>query len=126
MNTKVCYLAYIDGVYHTRMIATFLNTNARMVHTMAETLVEVSDDDLGVHLYLNRFCHFLYYCCVSFASSIVLYARKYCNMICILLIYSGIFLAYCPMVFLGLRVSTEIMCLCCMLWYPLRFGLPPL
>ena len=32
---------------------------------VAKTLAEVSNDDLGVHLYLYRFCHFMYYCCVS-------------------------------------------------------------
>ena len=37
MNTKVWYLPYFEGVYHTRMIETFSNVNARMVcmvHTM--------------------------------------------------------------------------------------------
>ena len=37
MNTKVWYLLYFEGVYHTRMIETFSNANARMlrmVHTM--------------------------------------------------------------------------------------------
>ena len=41
MNTKVWYLPYFDGVYYTRMIETFLNVNARMVHmvhTMHQTM----------------------------------------------------------------------------------------
>ena len=36
MNTKVWYLPYFEGVYHTRMIETFSNASARMVHTMVE------------------------------------------------------------------------------------------
>ena len=31
MNTKVWYLPYFEGVYHTRMIETFSSANARMV-----------------------------------------------------------------------------------------------
>ena len=31
MNTKVCYLPYFEGVYHTQMIETFSNANAHMV-----------------------------------------------------------------------------------------------
>ena len=31
MNTKVWYLPYFEGVYHTRMIETYSNANARMV-----------------------------------------------------------------------------------------------
>ena len=31
MNTKVWYLPYFEGVYHTRMNETFSNVNARMV-----------------------------------------------------------------------------------------------
>ena len=38
MNTKVWYLPYFGGVYHTEMIETFLNANSHMVHTMAITL----------------------------------------------------------------------------------------
>ena len=34
MNIKVLYLPYFEGVYHTRMIETFSNVNACMVHTM--------------------------------------------------------------------------------------------
>ena len=34
MNTKVWCLSYFEGVYHTRIIETFSNANARMVHTM--------------------------------------------------------------------------------------------
>ena len=35
MNTKVCIkLPYFKGVYHTRMIETFANANASMVHSM--------------------------------------------------------------------------------------------
>ena len=34
MNTKVWYSPYFEGVYHTQMIETFSNANARMVHTM--------------------------------------------------------------------------------------------
>mgnify|MGYP006905966932 CR=1 FL=1 len=37
MNTKVWYLPYFEGVFHTRMIETFTNANAlmvRMLHTM--------------------------------------------------------------------------------------------
>ena len=33
MNTKVWYLSLFEGVYHTQTIETFLNVNARMVHT---------------------------------------------------------------------------------------------
>ena len=39
MNTKVWYLSYFEGVYHTRMFDTFSNANALivcMVHTMIE------------------------------------------------------------------------------------------
>ena len=32
MNTKVWYLPYFRGVYHTRMIETFSIVNAHMVH----------------------------------------------------------------------------------------------
>ena len=32
MNTKVWYLPNFKDVYHTRMIETFSNANARMVH----------------------------------------------------------------------------------------------
>ena len=38
MNTKVWYLLYFESVYHTRMIETFLNANARMV-SMVHTMV---------------------------------------------------------------------------------------
>ena len=37
MNTKVWYLPYVEGVYHTRMIETYSNAHAcmvRLVHTM--------------------------------------------------------------------------------------------
>ena len=37
MNTKVWYLPYFEGVYHTRTVETYSNANARMVcmvHTM--------------------------------------------------------------------------------------------
>ena len=37
MDTKVWYLPYFEGVYHTLIIETFSNVNARMVrmiHTM--------------------------------------------------------------------------------------------
>ena len=37
MNTKVLYIPYFEGVYHTRMIETFSNANvlmSRMVHTI--------------------------------------------------------------------------------------------
>ena len=37
VNSKVWYLPFFEGVFHTRMIETFLNANARMVrmvHTM--------------------------------------------------------------------------------------------
>ena len=49
MNTKVWYLPYFEGVYHTRMIETYLNVNARMVrmvHCMYrswESIVIVSE-----------------------------------------------------------------------------------
>ena len=41
MNTKVWYLPYFEGVYHTRMIETYLNVNARMVRMvrMAHTML---------------------------------------------------------------------------------------
>ena len=32
MNNNVWYLAYFEGVYHTRMFETFSNANAHMVH----------------------------------------------------------------------------------------------
>ena len=41
MNTKVWYLPYFEGVYHTRTIETFSDANARMVcmaHTMHGTM----------------------------------------------------------------------------------------
>ena len=31
MNTKVWYLPHFEGVYHTLMLETFSNANARMV-----------------------------------------------------------------------------------------------
>ena len=40
MNTKVWYLPYFEGVYHTRMIETFSSANAHMVcmvHTMIQS-----------------------------------------------------------------------------------------
>ena len=40
MNTKVWYLSYFEGVYHTRMIATFANANARMVR-MVLTMITI-------------------------------------------------------------------------------------
>ena len=44
MNTKVWYLPYFKGVYHTRMIETFFNANARMVH-MVHTMVYINVSD---------------------------------------------------------------------------------
>ena len=38
MNTKVWYLSYFEGVYHARMIETYLNVNARIVH-LVHTMV---------------------------------------------------------------------------------------
>ena len=38
MNTKVWYLPYFEGVYHTWMIETFANANAHMVR-MVNTMV---------------------------------------------------------------------------------------
>ena len=46
MNTKVWYLPYFKGVYHTRMIETFSNANARMVHTMIRTLTYQSPNKI--------------------------------------------------------------------------------
>ena len=43
MNKKVWYLPYFKGVYHTRMIETFSNANARMVrmvHTMLHSALQ--------------------------------------------------------------------------------------
>ena len=42
MNTKVWYLSYFESVYHTRMIETFSNVNARMVrmvYTMQQSIL---------------------------------------------------------------------------------------
>ena len=36
MNTKVWYLSYVEGAYHTQIIETFSNVNAHMVHTMTQ------------------------------------------------------------------------------------------
>ena len=44
MNTKVWYLPYFEGVFHTRMIRMCANVNARMVrilHTMGLSKVIV-------------------------------------------------------------------------------------
>ena len=40
MNTKVWYLPYFKGVYHNRMIETFSNANAGMVH-MVHTMLYI-------------------------------------------------------------------------------------
>ena len=40
MNTKVWYLTYCKGVYHTRKIETLLNMNACMVH-MVHTMLKI-------------------------------------------------------------------------------------
>ena len=42
MNTKVWYLPYSEGVYHTRMIETYFNVNARMVHTMLQSILNIN------------------------------------------------------------------------------------
>ena len=34
MITKVWYLPYFEGVYHTRIVESFANANARLFHTM--------------------------------------------------------------------------------------------
>ena len=45
MNTKVWYVPYFAGVYHTRTIEIFSNANARMVR-MTRTLFSLSHTDL--------------------------------------------------------------------------------
>ena len=41
MNTKVWYLPYFKGVYHTQILETYLNANARMVLTVPSTELRV-------------------------------------------------------------------------------------
>ena len=47
MNTKVWCLSYFEGVYHTRIIETFSNANARMVR-MVHTVYEAIDSMAGL------------------------------------------------------------------------------
>ena len=37
MNTKIWYLPYFESVYHTGMIETFANVNARMLSMVHRT-----------------------------------------------------------------------------------------
>ena len=45
MNTKVWYLPYFECVYHTRIIETFSNGNARMVHMVHTMLPYITLDN---------------------------------------------------------------------------------
>ena len=58
MNTKVWYLPYFEGVYHTRMIETYSNVNARMVHTMVvnrdDAFVQREKNIINSNLVISR------------------------------------------------------------------------
>ena len=56
MNTKVWYLPYFEGVYHTQMIETFSNANVRMVsmiHTTYEVLRPM-EESIPILVYFER------------------------------------------------------------------------
>ena len=50
MNPKVWYLPYFKGVYHTRMIETYSNANARMVR-MVHTMMPITSYNLLITFY---------------------------------------------------------------------------
>ena len=53
MITKVWYLPYFEGVYHTWMIETFSNANAHIVH-MVHTMLLVFNKKMNVYENTNQ------------------------------------------------------------------------